>query len=92
MVLIYRYAQHPIGRLRAPRGDPWFNYSGFGHHPLVAQQPVLSPADALAIDVEYAKRMRSLLSVDDLVVGLHDLLIRHDPHPHPHLTLPSPYP
>ena len=71
------YADHPIGLLRAPRGEPWYNYSGVDHHPLVAQQPILSTADAQAIDVEYAKRMRSLLSVDDMVLALFETLSRH---------------
>ena len=71
------YAQHPIGQLRAPRGDPWYNYSGADHHRLVAEQPVLSAADAQGIDAEYAKRMRSLLSVDDMVLALFETLQKY---------------
>ena len=41
---------------------------------LLDRQPILDEADARGIDEEYAKRMRSLLSVDDMVVGLHALL------------------
>lgn len=39
-----------------------------------ARQPILDEADAQGIDDEYANRMRSLLSVDDMVYDLHALL------------------
>ena len=39
-----------------------------------ARQPILDEADAQGIDDEYAHRMRSLLSVDDMVYDLHALL------------------
>jgi len=71
------YSDHPIGLLKAPR-TRHYNYSGADHHPLVAQQPILNDADAQSIDTEYSMRMRSLLSVDDLVVALHDLLVEFD--------------
>jgi hypothetical protein len=74
----FRYADHPIGLLTAPRNTPYYNYSGLDHHPLVAAQPPLSDADAAGIDAEYSKRMRSLLSVDDIVVALHELLVEFD--------------
>jgi len=72
------YLDHPIGNLKAPTADPPYNFSGTDHHPLVAGQPILDASDAASIDEEYASRMRSLLSVDDLVVGLHDLLQSYD--------------
>ena len=70
------YEDHPIGLLKAPREEwsPPYNYSGKDHHPLVAGQPILDAADAASIDEEYSKRMRSLLSVDDLVVAVHQTL------------------
>eukprot|EP01051_Picozoa_sp_SAG22_P001741 SAG22_NODE_72_length_22344_cov_95.586559_8_plen_259_part_00 len=70
------YEDHPIGLLKAPREEwsPPYNYSGKDHHPLVAGQPILDTADAAGIDEEYSKRMRSLLSVDDLVVAVHQTL------------------
>ena len=55
-----------------------YNYSAADHHPLIAVQPILDDDDALGIDAEYALRMRSLLSVDDLVVALHELLVSYD--------------
>ena len=70
------YAEHPIGLLQAPR-SAWsksYNYSAKDHHPLVASQPVLDEKDAASIDDEYARRMRSLLSVDDFVLNLYELL------------------
>lgn len=72
------YAAHPIGLLQAPRST-WsksYNYSAKSHHPLVAGQPILDEDDAAGIDDEYARRMRSLLSVDDFVLGLYELLER----------------
>jgi glucan phosphoethanolaminetransferase (alkaline phosphatase superfamily) len=47
----------------------------------LANQPIINEADAAAIDVEYAKRLRSLLSVDEewkIVVALHALLTKHE--------------
>ena len=69
------YETHPIGLLTPPRADvdPRYNYSASDHHPLVAVQPILDGLDAQSIDAEYAKRMRTLLSVDDIVVALHEL-------------------
>ena len=46
------------------------------HHEILAKQPIINDADAAAIDVEYAKRLRSLLSVDDIVDALHALLVK----------------
>ena len=45
-------------------------------HRTVLLKPPLSgqAADAMGIDTEYALRMRSLLSVDDLVLAVHDVL------------------
>ena len=73
------YIDHPIGLLPAPREawSPPYNFSGFDHHPLVARQPILDDADAAAIDQEYSLRMRSLLSVDDIVVALHEMLVEY---------------
>ena len=67
------YADHPIGKLTAPI-TPHYNYSGLDHHPLIANQPILNAADAAGINDEYASRMRSLLSVDDLVADVADYL------------------
>lgn len=71
------YLDHPIGLLKAPR-TVHYNYSAVDHHPLVANQPILNDADAKSIDQEYSMRMRSLLSVDDIVVALHGLLQAYD--------------
>lgn len=71
------YADHPIGLLKAPI-DVRYNYSAVDHHPLVAQQVPFTTEDAASIDNEYSLRMRSLLSVDDLVVDLHKLLTSYN--------------
>lgn len=70
------YENHPIGLLKAPR-TVHYNYSALDHHPLVAQQPILDAADAASIDNEYSMRMRTLVSVDDIVVALHNLLVSY---------------
>lgn len=72
------YEDHPIGLLKAPTADPPYNFSATDHHPLVAGQPILDERDVSGIDAEYANRMRSLLSVDDMIVDLHDLLVKYD--------------
>jgi len=70
------YAAHPVGLNTAPRGDPYYNYSGRDKHSFIATEPIIDDADAAAIDVEYAKRLRSLLSVDDMIAGLAHALTR----------------
>lgn len=51
---------------------PAWNYSGRegGHVPWVADLPPLSTGEAVTMDKEFRDRWRSLLSVDDLVVGV----------------------
>jgi hypothetical protein len=72
------YTDHPVGLHTAPRDTPYYNYSALDHHEILANQPIINDADARAIDAEYAKRLRSLLSVDDIVVALHELLTKHN--------------
>ena len=43
-------------------------------HNRVAGQPILDDKDAASIDREYSMRMRSLLSVDDMILDLHKVL------------------
>ena len=43
-------------------------------HNRVAGQPILDDEDAASIDREYSMRMRSLLSVDDIILDLHKVL------------------
>ena len=71
------YEAHPIGLNTAPRDDPYYNYSGRDKHAFIATEPILTAADAEGIDVEYAKRLRSLLSVDDMVAGVAAVLQAH---------------
>ena len=67
------YLEHPIGRLTPPH-EPYYNRSGVGKHSFVGTEPLIDAADEKAIDAEYAKRLRSLLSVDDIVRALHAYL------------------
>ena len=67
------YANHPIGTLKPPR-TPHYNYSGTDHHALIANQPILTDADAAGIASEFSKRLRSLVSVDDIVEAMCDYL------------------
>lgn len=68
------YEDHPIGLNTAPRNEPYYNYSATDHHSFIATEPIITAEDAESIDVEYAKRLRSLLSVDDLIAGIADML------------------
>ncbi len=54
----------------APR-TPSYNYSGTNHHWLVRSQPPLTTLEAQKVDELYVSRLKTLLSVDDLV---HDLV------------------
>jgi N-acetylglucosamine-6-sulfatase len=68
------YLDHPIGELSPPREAYW-NASGEVKHAFLPSEPIINRADAKAIQAEYSKRMRSLLSVDDLVRGFHTYLV-----------------
>lgn len=63
------YMDHPIGELMPPH-EPYYGAAGVGKHSFVGTEPVINAADEAAIDAEYSKRMRSLLSVDDIVRAL----------------------
>lgn len=60
------YADHPIGNLPVPKG-PDYNWSAQGYHAFLPEEPTINAADEAAIVDEHSKRLRSLLSVDDLV-------------------------
>jgi|EP01047_Picozoa_sp_COSAG01_P040723 hypothetical protein len=68
------YADHPIGNLPLIKG-PYFNYAGTDKHVPLSIEPPISEADEAAIVQEQAYRLRSLLSVDDLVRGLREYLV-----------------
>lgn len=55
---------------------PAYNYSGAegNHVPWVANLPPLGKKEAAGFDLDFRNRWRSLLSVDDLVVGAVDAL------------------
>lgn len=57
------------GRSHAPR-TPNYNVSCPNHHWLVRQQPPLTELEATKVDELYKSRLRTLLSVDDLVYDL----------------------
>lgn len=79
------HADHPIGLRAVPR-DARFNYRATDKHPIVAQ---LSPASATHADWIHGQRLRTLLSVDDLVVAVHDELATHDELRHTFLVFTS---
>eukprot|EP00730_Choanoeca_flexa_P010995 TRINITY_DN2210_c0_g1_i2.p1 TRINITY_DN2210_c0_g1~~TRINITY_DN2210_c0_g1_i2.p1 ORF type:complete len:519 (+),score=99.21 TRINITY_DN2210_c0_g1_i2:179-1558(+) len=60
--------------LRAPQ-PPNYNYSALDHHWLLAQQPILNGPDVEGIDTEYTNRLRTLLTVDDLITAMAEYLI-----------------
>lgn len=68
------YLDHPIGNNKAPR-EIYYNYTGKGKHSFLPNEPIIDKDDATAIDVEYAKRLRSLLSVDDIMIALREYLV-----------------
>ena len=68
----------PLATTRAPRTPNW-NLTGLtDHHWLVRSQPGMTDLQVEKSDALYAHRLRSLLSVDDLVASLCDTLARLD--------------
>ncbi len=62
---------------RAPR-TPHYNATGIGHHWMIATQPPISDTLAVTIDGYFADRWRCLLSVDEIVGEVVDLLTSLD--------------
>ena len=67
------YADHPVVA-RTPPHEPYCGAAGVGKHSFVGTEPVINAVDEAAINAEYSKRLRSLLSVDDIVRALHAYL------------------
>jgi len=70
------YKDHPIGNTPLPKAV-YYNYSGIGKHSfgrpfasLAEQEPSISESDQVSIQSEHGDRLRTLLSVDDVVEGL----------------------
>ena len=71
------YADHPVGNTPVPK-QIYYNYSGVGKHafgalPSLAAQNVA--IDEAAIALEHSNRLKTLLSVDDIVGALHSYLV-----------------
>ena len=69
------YLDHPVGNTPVVR-QPNFGVLGADTHAFYPEEPVISAEDATAIQTEYSKRLRSLLSVDDIVRELREYLIQ----------------
>ena len=67
----YEHVQFPISR--APR-TPAYNASGVGKQWLTAELPPLTPAFESAIDFMYGLRHRALLSVDDILAEIFEVI------------------
>jgi len=68
------YLDHPVGNNKAPQ-EIYYNYSGTGKHDFIPNEPIIDQDDYNSINEEYAKRLRSLLSVDDIVIALREYLL-----------------
>ena len=67
------YVDAPLPTTRAPR-TPAYNASGAGKHWVIAELPPLTPEFEAGIDEIFAMRHRALLSVDDIVRDVAELL------------------
>ena len=67
------YADHPVVA-RTPPHEPYCGAAGVGKHSFVGTEPVINAVDEAAINAEYSKRLRSLLSGDGIVRALHAYL------------------
>jgi N-acetylglucosamine-6-sulfatase len=63
------YENSSIPEMKAPR-TPNYNLSCPDHHWLVRNQPILTQLQGEEVDKLYQSRLKSLLSVDDLVEGM----------------------
>eukprot|EP00937_MAST-01D_sp_MAST-1D-sp2_P005871 g5871.t1 len=68
------YADHPIGNTPLVK-DAAYNYLARGKHAFLPGEPPISAEDERAIQYEIALRLRSLLSVDDMVTGIREYLV-----------------
>jgi len=71
------YADHPIGLTPVPI-DAIYNYSATDKHSFLATEPIIDELNVGQIADEHAKRLRSLLSVDDIVKEFHAYLTSVD--------------
>ena len=81
------YLDNPVGNLRVVR-EPNFGVLGADKHAFYPQEPVISApgdpgirpgkSDEEEIQDEYSKRMRSMLSVDDIVREVREYLIEQN--------------
>eukprot|EP01065_Artemidia_motanka_P024764 TRINITY_DN2966_c0_g1_i1.p1 TRINITY_DN2966_c0_g1~~TRINITY_DN2966_c0_g1_i1.p1 ORF type:complete len:503 (+),score=186.63 TRINITY_DN2966_c0_g1_i1:76-1584(+) len=67
------YENDPVGDIAVPK-EIYYNYSSTDKHSFIATEPVIDEQNAASIRAEHSKRLRSLLSVDDVVRGLHQHL------------------
>lgn len=61
------------GEHHAPRTPNW-NYTSPKHHWMIRNEPGLTPENVANLDLEYIKRWRTLLSVDDIVDAIFSFL------------------
>lgn len=66
-----------FSNLAAPR-TPNYNASGADHHYLLQIQQAMSPSDAQYSDELFRNRSRTILSVDDIIKSLVDMLIKYN--------------
>ena len=68
------YVDHPVGRTALVEEPNW-GVHGADKHAFYPTNTAIEAADLAAIERENAKRLRSLLSVDDIVRGLRSYLV-----------------
>lgn len=69
------YKHHPVGTIPAPKDTPYYNYKALDHHRPICDQKHLTKEVEHKIDEEYGNRLRTLVSVDDIVVALKEYLV-----------------
>jgi N-acetylglucosamine-6-sulfatase len=69
------YLDNPVGELKVLK-EPNYGHLGADKHAFYPLEPPISSMDAKQIQNEYSKRMRSMLSVDDIVKDVREYLLQ----------------
>ena len=68
------YATPGIPRTNSAKRKPNYGYHALDHHWIIAHEPNITAQSAAATEASYVQRLQMLLSVDDIVTEVTELL------------------